>query len=158
MQRPSNLPSADLGGAPHEESKSVETVDSKEPASNKTGQPLANSGRNESAGAGAGAGASSPKQAAEQKPGKGKKRKNKAKRGKAGKKIKPIRCLVPCGVDQDTYFRLTRDIAKYLKHHKPAVIHGTCGRLSMLEWDFRFLTLVPVVWRRQPPSFHRWTV
>ena len=35
-----------------------------------------------------------------------------------------IRCLIPCGIDQDAYFRLTRDVAKSLGEHKPAVIHA----------------------------------
>jgi len=34
-----------------------------------------------------------------------------------------IRCLIPCAIDQDPYFRLCRDVAGKLKHFKPAVIH-----------------------------------
>jgi tryptophanyl-tRNA synthetase len=34
-----------------------------------------------------------------------------------------VRCLIPCAIDQDPYFRLTRGIAKKLKHPKPAVVH-----------------------------------
>lgn len=37
--------------------------------------------------------------------------------------IRKIRCLIPCAIDQDPYFRVCRDIASRLKHHKPAVIH-----------------------------------
>ncbi|KAJ1796803.1 tryptophan--tRNA ligase [Coemansia sp. RSA 2399] len=37
---------------------------------------------------------------------------------------KDIPCLIPCGVDQDPYFRLTRDVAGRLKHKKPSLIHG----------------------------------
>lgn len=33
-------------------------------------------------------------------------------------------CLIPCGIDQDVYFRLLRDVATKLGEHKPAVVHG----------------------------------
>jgi tryptophanyl-tRNA synthetase len=33
-------------------------------------------------------------------------------------------CLVPCAIDQDNYFRLTRDVSKLLKHPKPSLIHS----------------------------------
>jgi tryptophanyl-tRNA synthetase len=33
-------------------------------------------------------------------------------------------CLIPCGLDQDIYFRLTRDNALSLKEKKPALIHS----------------------------------
>ncbi|KAJ3516717.1 hypothetical protein NLJ89_g944 [Agrocybe chaxingu] len=35
-----------------------------------------------------------------------------------------IPCLIPCAIDQDPYFRLTRDIAPKLKHPKPTLIHS----------------------------------
>ncbi|PPQ79578.1 hypothetical protein CVT26_015325 [Gymnopilus dilepis] len=35
-----------------------------------------------------------------------------------------IPCLIPCAIDQDPYFRLTRDIAVKLKHPKPALVHS----------------------------------
>lgn len=35
-----------------------------------------------------------------------------------------IPCLIPCAIDQDPYFRLTRDIAGKLKHPKPALLHS----------------------------------
>lgn len=35
-----------------------------------------------------------------------------------------IPCLIPCAIDQDPYFRLTRDIAPKLKYAKPALIHS----------------------------------
>ncbi|KAJ2324030.1 tryptophan--tRNA ligase, partial [Coemansia sp. RSA 2681] len=35
-----------------------------------------------------------------------------------------IPCLIPCGIDQDPYFRLTRDLTKQLKHRKPSLIHS----------------------------------
>ncbi len=37
---------------------------------------------------------------------------------------KPINCLIPCAIDQDPHFRLTRDVAKILKYPKPALIHS----------------------------------
>lgn len=40
-----------------------------------------------------------------------------------GKKIVPA--LVPCAIDQDPYFRMTRDVASRLKLPKPALIHST---------------------------------
>lgn len=33
-------------------------------------------------------------------------------------------CLVPCAIDQDPFFRLTRDVAPRLGFRKPAVIHS----------------------------------
>jgi tryptophanyl-tRNA synthetase len=35
-----------------------------------------------------------------------------------------IPCLIPCGIDQDPHFRLTRDIAEGLGYPKPALIHS----------------------------------
>ncbi|KAJ2743048.1 tryptophan--tRNA ligase [Coemansia sp. BCRC 34301] len=35
-----------------------------------------------------------------------------------------IPCLIPCGIDQDPYFRLTRDVTKPLKFMKPSLIHA----------------------------------
>ncbi|KXN85493.1 Tryptophan--tRNA ligase, cytoplasmic [Leucoagaricus sp. SymC.cos] len=35
-----------------------------------------------------------------------------------------IPCLIPCAIDQDPYFRLTRDVAGKLKYPKPALIHA----------------------------------
>lgn len=35
-----------------------------------------------------------------------------------------IPCLIPCAIDQDPYFRLTRDVAGKLKYTKPALIHA----------------------------------
>ncbi|KAI9597805.1 tryptophan--tRNA ligase, cytoplasmic [Syncephalis fuscata] len=37
---------------------------------------------------------------------------------------KDIPCLIPCAIDQDPYFRLTRDVAPRLKYQKPALIHA----------------------------------
>ncbi|RKP20615.1 tryptophanyl-tRNA synthetase, partial [Rozella allomycis CSF55] len=35
-----------------------------------------------------------------------------------------IPCLIPCAIDQDPYFRITRDVAPRLKYCKPALIHA----------------------------------
>lgn len=35
-----------------------------------------------------------------------------------------IPCLIPCAIDQDPYFRLTRDVATKLKYRKPTLIHS----------------------------------
>ncbi len=35
-----------------------------------------------------------------------------------------IPCLIPCGIDQDPHFRVTRDVAPLLGYYKPALIHG----------------------------------
>lgn len=34
------------------------------------------------------------------------------------------RCLIPCAIDQDPYFRMTRDVAPRLGYLKPALIHS----------------------------------
>ena len=36
--------------------------------------------------------------------------------------VQDIRCLIPCAIDQDPYFRMTRDVAPRLKMHKPSLI------------------------------------
>lgn len=38
---------------------------------------------------------------------------------------KDITCLIPCAIDQDPYFRMTRDVAPVMKCRKPALIHST---------------------------------
>ena len=35
-----------------------------------------------------------------------------------------IPCLIPCAIDQDPYFRVTRDVATRLKYPKPALVHS----------------------------------
>lgn len=35
-----------------------------------------------------------------------------------------IPCLIPCAIDQDPYFRLTRDVSQRLKTPKPALLHS----------------------------------
>lgn len=36
-----------------------------------------------------------------------------------------LRCLIPCAIDQDPYFRMTRDVAPRLGYQKPALIEST---------------------------------
>jgi tryptophanyl-tRNA synthetase len=36
-----------------------------------------------------------------------------------------VPCLIPCAIDQDPYFRMTRDVAPRLGYPKPALIHST---------------------------------
>lgn len=40
-------------------------------------------------------------------------------------KRKNVPCLIPAAIDQDPYFRMTRDIAHKLKYSKPASIYST---------------------------------
>jgi len=35
-----------------------------------------------------------------------------------------VPCLIPCAIDQDPYFRMTRDVAPRLGYLKPALIHS----------------------------------
>ena len=35
-----------------------------------------------------------------------------------------MRCLIPCAIDQDPYFRMTRDVAARLNEYKPALMHS----------------------------------
>jgi tryptophanyl-tRNA synthetase len=37
---------------------------------------------------------------------------------------KEMPCLIPCAIDQDAYFRMTRDVAPRLGYKKPALIHS----------------------------------
>ena len=37
---------------------------------------------------------------------------------------KDIHCLIPCAIDQDPYFRMTRDVAPRMKCPKPSLIHS----------------------------------
>lgn len=51
---------------------------------------------------------------------------------------KDIKCLIPCAIDQDPYFRVTRDVAPRLGQNKPALIEsrffpalqGESGKMS----------------------------
>lgn len=38
---------------------------------------------------------------------------------------KKLHCLIPCAIDQDPYFRMTRDVAPRLGFPKPGLIHST---------------------------------
>jgi len=38
---------------------------------------------------------------------------------------KDIPCIIPCAIDQDPYFRMTRDVAPRLNYNKPALCHST---------------------------------
>jgi tryptophanyl-tRNA synthetase len=37
---------------------------------------------------------------------------------------RPVPCLIPCGIDQDPHFRVTRDLAESLGFPKPALLHS----------------------------------
>jgi len=37
---------------------------------------------------------------------------------------KDVLCMIPQGIDQDPYFRMTRDIAEKLKYKKPCCLHS----------------------------------
>jgi tryptophanyl-tRNA synthetase len=61
-------------------------------------------------------------------------------------------CLIPCAIDQDAYFRMTRDVAPRMSCHKPALIHskffpplqGRGGKMSGSEANSAvFLTDTP---------------
>ncbi|EFA07367.1 tryptophan--tRNA ligase, cytoplasmic [Tribolium castaneum] len=40
-------------------------------------------------------------------------------------KGKKVPCLIPCAIDQDPYFRMTRDVAPRIGFKKPALLHST---------------------------------
>lgn len=40
------------------------------------------------------------------------------------KSMSNARCLIPCGIDQDPYFRMARDAAPKLKAYKPVLMHS----------------------------------
>lgn len=42
-----------------------------------------------------------------------------------GESARKYRCLIPCAIDQDPYFRMTRDVAPRLGHSKPALIESS---------------------------------
>ncbi|CAG8983692.1 hypothetical protein HYALB_00006261 [Hymenoscyphus albidus] len=44
--------------------------------------------------------------------------------GEDESKTTQIPCLIPCAIDQDPYFRLTRDVAARLHYAKPCLIHS----------------------------------
>lgn len=50
---------------------------------------------------------------------------------------KKVSCLIPCAIDQDPYWRITRDVAEKLGYYKPGAIHtkflpglGEGGKMS----------------------------
>ena len=44
---------------------------------------------------------------------------------------KNVPCIIPCGIDQDPHFRITRDVAPLLGFYKPALLH--CKLLPSLQ-------------------------
>ena len=59
----------------------------------------------------------------------GKNNKDKNTKGKSIDKsipniTKQLPCLIPCAIDQDPYFRLTRDVANRLGYIRPALVHS----------------------------------
>jgi len=38
---------------------------------------------------------------------------------------KNVPCLIPCAIDQDPYFRMTRDVAHRMGYIKPALVHSS---------------------------------
>jgi len=63
-------------------------------------------------------------------------------------KGKNIPCLIPLGIDQDTHFRVSRDIMPKLGFYKPAILHnvflppltGTGGKMSASERESAIYT------------------
>ena len=63
-------------------------------------------------------------------------------------KKRKIPCLIPLGVDQDTHFRVSRDVIPKLGYDKPAIIHnvflpplsGMGGKMSSSESNVAILT------------------
>lgn len=52
-----------------------------------------------------------------------------------------IRCLIPCAIDQDPHFRVTRDIAEGIGFYKPALIH--CKMLPSLAGSDKMSASLP---------------
>lgn len=68
------------------------------------------------------------------------------------KGVKNMPCLIPCAIDQDAYFRLTRDVAPRMQAPKPSLVHskffsplqGRGGKMSgSLSKTAVFLTDTP---------------
>lgn len=53
-----------------------------------------------------------------------------------------IMCLIPCGIDQDPYFRMTRDVAPRIGYNKPALIHSKFIP-SLLGFDEKMSSSIP---------------
>merc|ERR1712087_880578 len=71
---------------------------------------------------------------------------------KGEKSASGVRCLIPCAIDQDPYFRMTRECAPRMGYHKPALIEasffpalqGAKGKMSASdETSAIFLTDTP---------------
>jgi tryptophanyl-tRNA synthetase len=54
----------------------------------------------------------------------------------------PVPCLVPAGIDQDPYWRITRDVARKLGYPKPTQVHGRM--LPGLTGDAKMSSSQPV--------------
>mmetsp|Transcript_14394 Transcript_14394/g.20073 ORF Transcript_14394/g.20073 Transcript_14394/m.20073 type:complete len:299 (-) Transcript_14394:55-951(-) len=54
----------------------------------------------------------------------------------------PRRCLIPCGIDQDPYFRMARDVAPRIGMPKPSLIHSKFLP-SLLGIDGKMSSSVP---------------
>ncbi|MDY6985443.1 MAG: tryptophan--tRNA ligase [Candidatus Thermoplasmatota archaeon] len=54
---------------------------------------------------------------------------------------KSVRCLIPCAIDQDPHFRVTRDVAEPLGYPKPASIY--CKLLPSLTGDEKMSSSSP---------------
>lgn len=52
-------------------------------------------------------------------------KKKKDKKKPQGKQYADALALIPCAIDQDPYFRMTRDVAPRLGFHKPALLHSS---------------------------------
>ena len=59
------------------------------------------------------------------------------------------RCLIPCAIDQDAYFRMTRDISHRIGYPKPSLIHSKFFS-SLLGSEGRW---APQPWRTPPSSW-----
>ncbi len=70
----------------------------------------------------------------------------------------PVPCLIPAGIDQDPYWRLTRDIAKKLGYPKPAQIHNRM--LPGLTGDAKMSSSKPenAIYMTDVPELVKWKI
>ncbi len=70
----------------------------------------------------------------------------------------PVPCLIPAGIDQDPYWRITRDIAKSLGYPKPAQIHGRM--LPGLTGDAKMSSSKPetAIYMTDVPELVKWKI
>ncbi len=63
-----------------------------------------------------------------------------------------VPCLVPAGIDQDPYWRMTRDVAEKLGYPKPAQIH--CRMLPGLGREAKMSSSIPetAIYTTDPPE------